>query len=568
MAKKKQKNTEDFAAICSSIISGVIGVGIFALVTVFPLIYHNSYLDILETKYGCYWITVVAMLGICLGLGLIMAGIDFMEFGGTNTKRLFSALHPRRWKETFHLADAAVLVFWLASLISTFQSDYFYESFWGNEGRYSGLFLLTLYVAVYFLISRFWKPKWWYVEVFLISGMIMCYVGITDYFQLDVLDFRGVVKPTESTSFTSTVGNINTYTAYVGMVMGVAGALFATEKNPIRILWHYACMLVAIAAIIMGCSDNAYLSLAAFLGLLPLVLFQNREGMKRYLIILASFFSIIKVIDHLNQKYADMVVGLQDSLFKYIVEFKSLSTLIFLLWAAVVLFWIYCAVSGKKHVAADGKERFLAGRVISLAWGAMIVAVVLVTAFVLYDANIAGNVERYAAVRKYVIFDDWWGTSRGYIWKRAMRLYKDFSFKRKLWGYGPDTFGILTTDMIREEMISSKGVIFDNAHNAYIQYLLTIGPIGVIGYVGFLIAAFWRMLRSRDESPYILAALVAALCYVSQSLVNLDLPIATPIMWLLVSMGMAGCLRSAKKTAEDSAAGAPTAKGPTAAEKK
>ena len=93
--------------------------------------------------------------------------------------------------------------------------------------------------------------------------MILCLIGITDYFQLDVLNFRGNMRPEQSTIFTSTIGNINTYTAYVAIVMGVAAGGFAAAKGRLQTIWYYVCMTVAFFAIIMGCSDNAYLALGA-----------------------------------------------------------------------------------------------------------------------------------------------------------------------------------------------------------------------------------------------------------------------------------------------------------------
>ena len=63
-----------------------------------------------------------------------------------------------------------------------------------------------------------------------------------------------------------------------------------------------------------------------------------------------------------------------------------------------------------------------------------------------------------------------------------MEAYGKFPLKHKLFGYGPDTFGILTTDRFFGDMINATGLIFDNAHNEYLQFLLTIGPIGLIAY--------------------------------------------------------------------------------------
>ena len=190
MEKKTVTNKADsFASTCSSVISGVISVFLLVAVVAVPLIYDNSYFNILETKYKCFYMSVLVMLAVLLILSLVLLGIDLKEFQGAHVKQLFAVLKPANWKQTFRLADAAVLVFWLASVISTLQSEYLYESFWGNEGRYSGLFLMTLYVVMYFVVSRFWHSNKLVMQAFFVAGLIVCYIGITDYFQLDILHF-------------------------------------------------------------------------------------------------------------------------------------------------------------------------------------------------------------------------------------------------------------------------------------------------------------------------------------------------------------------------------------------
>lgn len=420
-------------------------------------------------------------------------------------------------------------------------SDYVYESFWGNEGRYSGLYLLTLYVLVYFLISRFWKLKGWYLELFLITGMIMCVIGITDYFQLDILDFRGKIRPSDSTIFTSTVGNINTYTAYVGMIMGFSTLMFTREKKPGKLLWYYICMVISFTAIIMGCSDNAYLSIGVLFAGLPFLLFADRKGIQRYLVILASFFSVIQLIDVLNQAFPDMVIGL-DSLFRIIVDFRGLLAFVIFLWLLAGGFWWYGRSQDKKtagkpwEVMREGSRPWLV-----YVWGALIAAGFLAVCFMFYDANTGGHGERYGSLGSYLIFDDMWGTYRGYIWKKSIDMYKGLPFLQKCFGHGPDTFGLLVNDTILFEMINATGLFFDSAHNSILQYLLTIGLIGTAGYLVFLGASICFMLKNRKGNPYILGTVGAVICYVFQSTVNIDLPIAAPMMWLLLSAGMAAC---------------------------
>lgn len=524
--------TDKFVLTCSSAFSGVISFFVFLLVTVFPLIYHDSYFDILETKYQCYYRCIIAMVAVCLIMAVVMVFVDWKEYQGMHVKNFLLKLAPSSWKRTFCAADMAVIIFWLAALISTCQSDWVYESFWGNEGRYTGLFLLTLYMISYFIISRCWQVKGWFLDIFLISGMIMCLIGITDYFQLDILHFRVHIKPEQSTLFVSTVGNINTYTAYIALVMGFSAAMFTTAKNKWKTLWYYVCMVISFMAIIMGCSDNAYLALGALFAFLPFILFQTWRGILRYLIMTATFFSVAQWIDWINHAYEDMVVGL-DSLFRIISDFSGLPLIVAGLWILVVGFYIFLAKDSKM----DGD----AGKMPVRIWTVFIVSSIAAVCFMLIDANMLGNGERYGALRTYLVFNDSWGTKRGYIWRKSLELYRDFEGKHKIFGYGPDTFGILTTKEIRAEMVNATGQVFDNAHNEYLQLFLTVGPIGMVSYVMFVAAAMVRFCKNLKKHDCVIGCCVAVLAYSAQALVNLNLPIATPMMWLLLSIGMAAC---------------------------
>ena len=449
MKLKRKRNRDIFTSTCSSIINGVISFIIFLLVLVFPLIYNNAYFDILVTKYRFYWVCVVAMLVLCFILSLIMMVIDIMEYNGRHAKALFSRLLPQKWKETFCISDISALVFWGILVISTLQSDYVYEAFWGNEGRFSGLFLMSLYISSYFLISRFWHVKSWLLGLFLFSGMVMCFIGITDYFQLDVLLLRSgknMIDPSESTIFTSTVGNINTYTAYVALIMGFSGAMFSTAKKSCHLILYYICMVISFMAIILGCSDNAYLSLAALFVFAPVFLFKCRLGIKRYLIMIASFFSVVQLVDWINQKFVDTVIGL-DSLFQVIVNFRLLLPITVIMWMLIAGIYYYDKKTDKDALELDKKPVKI--------WLLFMAAAMLVIGFIFCDANFGGHAERYGSIGYYLEFKDSWGTNRGYIWRKTVDLYMDFKTMHKLFGYGLDTFGILVQRCINEGELNS-----------------------------------------------------------------------------------------------------------------
>lgn len=533
--QKRQMKRDNFADTCSTFINGVISFFIILLVLVFPLVCDKWYLKILKLKYQVYWVCVIAMLVLCFVLSLIMLIVDIIENKGEHTKIFFSSLLPSNWKKSFNIPDITALVFWAILVISTIQSDYVYESFWGNEGRFSGLFLLSLYISSYFLISRLWHVKNWILWMFLFSGMIICIIGITDYFQLDILGFRSgeiIIDPSMTTLYTSTVGNINTYTAYVALIMGFSGTMFATEKRRCHLIGFYICMIVSFIAIILGCSDNAYLSLAALFVFAPIRLFNCRLGIKRYLIMIASFFSVVQFIDWINQKFADTVIGL-DSLFQVIVNFKWLLPITVIMWLLVAGIYYYDKKTGKDALELDKRPVKI--------WLFFMAAAMLVICYAFYDVNFGGHAERYGSIGYYLEFKDSWGTNRGYIWRKTVELYRNFNPMHKLFGYGLDTFGILTLNEINSEMREVTSQVFENAHNEYLQYLITIGITGLIAYIVFIGSALTRMYKYLETNHYIVGCIFAVVCYVTQAVVNISLPIATPMMWLLLSIGMAGC---------------------------
>ena len=94
-------------------------------------------------------------------------------------------------------------------------------------------------------------------------------------------------------------------------------------------------------------------------------------------------------------------------------------------------------------------------------WIIFLAAAFIIIAFLVVDANVLGHGERYSSLANYLVFNDEWGTSRGYIWRKSMEAYGKFPLKHKLFGYGPDTFGILTTDKFFGDMINATGLVFD-----------------------------------------------------------------------------------------------------------
>lgn len=498
--------------------SGIMGVYVLVILCVFPVVYHNFYFDILETKYQFYCVASIAMMVAMLIYGLYTNKvIDY--FKGFKMGTLVKSLS---------VADWAILVFWFANVMSWLFCDWRWEAFWGTSGRYNGVFLMSIYTIVYFLTTRFFKMKRIYLDAFLLVSIFVCLFGISDYFKMDLLGFKEFMLEEQKAIYTSTFGNINTYTAYVGAVLCVSMILFTLEKSLKRMSVYIVVMAIAMVALILGTSDNAYLTLAALFGLSPLYLFRTKTGMRRYLCSVAMFFTAIVFVGWINTTYANQVYGLE-GIFVMLSRMSIMPICTFGLWTCVVI-W-----TGLNNKAREGRQEEI-GIWLRVLWSVVLVLIVAAVIFVLYDANIAGNAERYQVVGSYVVFNDAWGNNRGYVWIRSMEVFGQvFTPIQKLFGYGADTFKLL---MMRYYP-PINNVVYDSAHNEYINFLLTIGLVGAGAYVAVIASSLAGMIKRAKVNQDVLAMLFVVLAYATQALVNINLPVVFPVIIMLLAMGLA-----------------------------
>lgn len=539
----KANGTGDtLAQVISGFVGNVTAIATLLLLFVFPLyITSENYSNILRAKYKFFWLMVVVLAAVCLLAGLAWLFIDRMEYGGAGMKKFLSRMKPSNWKEVFPVSERGLLTFIVIALLSTLTSEYLYESFWGNEGRYSGFFLLLLYVVMYFLLSRFLRFRQWYLDAFLLSSSLAGLFGITDYFRMDIMGYKVGVPQITADIFTSTFGNINTFTAFLGMALAVAAALFAVEKNGKRALWYFLHLAIASAALVTSQSDNGYLAVAALFISLPFFLFKTRTGLRRYLVILAVFFSAAAWVGWVNVAMEETVIGLS-GIGGVVTTLPGLPVLAAALWLAAVALFVLDRKREKagKNGDGDGLSDDPLSPLPRRIWMWAMIAAVVAVAVMFVDANFLGHGERYGALGQFLVFDDDWGTQRGFVWRIAFEDYRNkFTPLQRVLGYGPDTFGIITTKFNKMEMHYATGQIYDSAHNAYIHYFATIGPIGLAGYLVFLIGSLKRFASAVKEKPVTLAVFAAVLCYSAQALVNIDLPIVTPFLWGFLAVGVA-----------------------------
>ena len=211
-----------------------------------------------------------------------------------------------------------------------------------------------------------------------------------------------------------------------------------------------------------------------------------------------------------------------------LIDFGGLHLLIFALWIAVGIWFLidYVRKTGQKEL----------GNLFRGIWLGGLVLLLLLMLFVIYDCNVAGHTERYGGLTSYILFNDDWGTHRGYIWRNTMECFSALSLWKKVVGFGPETFGIL---VMRKTANNPYHELFDSAHNEYLHTLVTVGIVGLAAYLIFILTFIKHCFKKEKNNPYIIAVAFAVICYSAQAFVNLNLPIVTPILWLLMGIGAA-----------------------------
>lgn len=311
-------------------LSLITSIYVILIQAVHPLIFQDKYHNILNVKYYFYCVCTIGI--IILTAGYLLLPSSF--------KQLRSNLKGKKLTQILTPTDLAVIAFAALALLSALFSDWKYEAFWGNEGRLSGAFLLTLYALAYFCVVKNLKFRSWYLDVALFSGLLVCLFGLTDFFQLDLLHFKSTISDAQKRIFTSFIGNINMYTAIVSVYMGASSIMWIACRNKWKSALYLANVWITYFALITGESENAYLALAASFAFIPLYAFHTRQGIRRYVILLASFLTSLKVVQLVSIIFADKVFPIE-SLYVSLVHSKLVVYAMIGLWILTVILYVW-----------------------------------------------------------------------------------------------------------------------------------------------------------------------------------------------------------------------------------
>lgn len=494
--KKRTADKKRLAEIMRWFPEAFTKVFLFLMAGIFLFYYHDNYLDIVWAKKTFFQNTALILL--------LLSAV----FGIPAWLRTWKAKKIR----PVNLTDLFALIFLITIVLSCIMSQAGSEAFWGNQGRMIGGCFLLLCLAVYYIVSVYYKSSQFLIWTFLLANCAMWVLVILNFFSVDALHMYENLADEQHTFFIGTMGNVNINSGYSGIAVSLMAVFYYLGKETVT----KRCFWVAVSSGIYACfairSDSWLLALLGAYAVILVFAMKKRETLQKWRMLCLAFFcgSLgMKLTVLLENAAGGDHICIQDLcaqrlLWDVLLNSKVLlAELVFL-----VLLWILLKSPGVDFVEKHG-NKILTGALI--AFGIIILSAV----FPLEDS---------------------FGNGRGYIWKRMLLNFKEFPFWQKLIGYGPNCFLQSMEERYGAEMRRLYTYPFLDAHNEALQFLAVTGILGVVSYFGMQVSLWVSCVRNRNESTAALLGCVGIAAYMLQGLVNNPQVFTTPLLFLFLGI--------------------------------
>lgn len=493
---------------------------------VYPLIMHDRYFDITVTKYRAFSIAICiyAVLMILAALVDVLDGIDKKK--GANKHEAVTGSFIKR--HNIMALDIFMALFILANVMAFLMASDKTAAFTGEEGRRCGLQFMILAMFLYLCMARGCAVKRIVSIVFMAVGSVVELIALCQYMGADFLKLREGLGVDIQSIYISTFGNIDIFGSFLCVLVPVAmGAYLGTSftKSIAVKVTSLVTMVLGAAAAVITNANLVYIGIVASL-VIAFVWSAYRGCIVRFTdvcLALAFGVMVINILLDANGKGEAELDGISR-----MASDRNIAITVFAVLAVVRMVMIFLSSKLDKIGGVN----------------ALITAVIIVIA-----GGIAGLVCGSDHTGSLFSFDDSWGNYRGYVWRRLMESFREFNLPHKLFGYGNESVKEIMTSGYYDEMIDDIGVVYDNAHNEYLQYLVTTGLFGALAYVGLIVSTVVMLIRTAvsvfkkeaDTEGVFLALALGISGYASQAFVNLNQSLTTPYMFLMIAMAAGVC---------------------------
>lgn len=480
---------------------------------IFPIIMHNKYFDITNTRYSFFTISSLVFVCLCF-LAYIFQDVisEYNQMPSLFYKEKFNYKNPCFW----------MILFAFSNVYSMLLSPNILDAFTGRNGRFMGAWTYIVIAMTFLLITNRVKYQMFPIIVFTVSCLFSYIVAICQHMGNDFMNYKENIAKKQYYIFVSTFGNINIFASFMVISLALFMALYIfSKKLVVRIISAIMISLGAICLMIAN-SDSAFIGVTVVSLLLMYVSF-NENCFYRFVETIIYIFTGIFILVLLNKK----VIKKYDKRGGVAQALDRIWLVVLILVVLLVFYLIVRLIKKKlaKDISKENKKKIM----------------ISFTVF-LVICGIAGIVVCIITDRAITKFNYRWGTFRGYIWSKCIDLFCNGTILQKLSGYGNETLEMLTKSNYYDEMIAVTKKVYDNAHNELLQYLVTLGLFGLISYIGLFVSAVSYIFKNMKDSIIAHISLAVVVGYFAQSLINLNQPITTPYFFVFMAIGI-GAIR-------------------------
>ena len=511
--QNKQKSSNKHMGVLEGRIQSVSWFYTLVFLALFPLLYDmNKYLAITKGKYNYF-------VFLTLSFAVVLAFLYFATML-TGSIRFSSPLPLVKKASLMQIAMAAYV---LVAIISALLSDYS-ESVWIGSSRFDGLFTILLYALLFYLVSFFCRPSEWFIIGIGISLTLFSIIGLLQLWNIDILTLYPVGQSFFNLPFVSTIGNIDMVATYLCTVLPILCVFMVTSDK----WWRYLLLIPIALGLYLEVLidvDAGKIGLITFALVLIPMLFRNKKQIMDGLLTLSvTAFTVAMghATDISRTKLWSGNITTETAF--------SLGSMHKLLLGAALLFLVlYIALRLYKGEFKVNPRLLTA-----------VLAVLIVCAIVFGVIYIYNNSESTSNRLMYEIgqvmrgnLDDSFGTYRLMVWKRALPMALD----GPLFGTGPDTFlPVFTAAYDSEIKAAGINVVYDFAHNDFLQIMCNLGPLGLIAYLAILIGAAIGFFRYGCKDRWTLIFGAAVIGYCAQSFFSFTIIITAPLFNVVLGM--------------------------------
>ena len=511
----------------------IVHIYLFLMLGIFPLYYQDKYFNMGDAKYQFFKYATIALLCLIMAVQVVERILGLL---------CSKDIKVRNIRSLFSIQDIAVLMYMFAVLFSWLLSPYREGSWIGSHEWYMGLLSQILFWGIYFCVSRYGRNSNWILCVMEISAAIVFLISYLHRFRIDPLGMYEGVSEALWIAFLGTIGNANWYSSYICVVLPIMMGIymFGNQKcdmgSKFVVLLEILLLFLGFATTVTQNSDSVYIGLAlAFLFCFWFSL-ENLTYFRRLFEVLLIGLLACKFTGYLQVTYPEKAI-----------QVTTISTTLsqgsatwVLLGIICLLYFILKIVELQFRENEEQKYVFLR-KVRKIRWGIFaftFISLIIVLTLMWFVTTGKMNVESgFLSQTGYLNFNDTWGSNRGGIWKYAIKVFREYPLKMKLFGCGPDALMHYTNEFHQAEIQAVWGnVILTNVHNEWLNMMINCGITGAVAYLAIFITIIVRVVRNWRTKPMLIAFAAAVIGYMGHNFFCFQQVVCTPLVFIMIGM--------------------------------